>query len=85
MTIVDASAIVDLLAPPDPARRDFLVRQLPEPAAPWLAPDILLFEVFAVIRRHVLRAVISEANGGHALRRLLRLPIELVPSASLLS
>jgi hypothetical protein len=44
MTVVDASAIVDLLAPPALARRDFLLRQLPEASEPWLAPDILPFE-----------------------------------------
>jgi predicted nucleic acid-binding protein len=85
VTIVDASAIIDLLAPPDLARRDFLVLQLPDPAAPWLAPDILVFEVFAVVRRHVLRGAMPDTDGGRALQRLLRLPIELVPAASLLS
>lgn len=85
MTVVDASAIVDLLSPRDRADRDFLVRELPEPAAPWLAPDILTFEVFAVMRRHVLRAALPAIDGGRSLRRLLRLPIDLVPTTSLLS
>jgi len=84
VTVVDASAVVDLLLPPDVARRDFLVAQLPEPAAPWLAPDVLLFEVFAVIRRHVLRRVVSEAAAATSLDRLRRLPIELVPTAGLI-
>jgi predicted nucleic acid-binding protein len=85
VTVVDASAIIDLLAPPDVKRRNFLIGQLPEPAGPWLAPDILLFEVFAVVRRYVLRTAISDTAGGRALGRLLRLPIELVPTTSLLS
>jgi predicted nucleic acid-binding protein len=85
VTIVDASAIIELLAPPDTNRRNFLVDQLPEPATPWLAPDILLFEVFAVVRRYVLRGAIPHTAGERALGRLLRLPIELVPTASLLS
>jgi hypothetical protein len=38
VTVVDASAMIDLLTPRDLAARDFLLRQLPEPAAPWLAP-----------------------------------------------
>jgi predicted nucleic acid-binding protein len=84
VTVVDASAIVDLLVPPDVARRDFLVAQVPEPSAPWLAPDVLLFEVFAVIRRHVLRRVLSESVAATALQRLRRLPIELVPTAGLI-
>ena len=70
MTVVDASAVVDLLVPPDAGRRDFLVAQLPEPSAPWLAPDVLLFEVFAVIRRHVLRRVLSEPAAAIAERGL---------------
>jgi predicted nucleic acid-binding protein len=84
VTVVDASAVVDLLVPPDVARRDFLIAQLPEPAAPWLAPDVLLFEVFAVIRRHVLRRVLAESAAATALRRLRRLPIELVPTTGVI-
>lgn len=84
MTVVDASAIVDLLSPPDAARRDLLIAELPEPAAPWLAPDILAFEVFAVLRRHVLRGVLQEAAAARSLQRLRRLPIELIPTAGLL-
>lgn len=85
MTVVDASAIVDLLVPSDTARRDFLIGELPDPATPWLAPDILMFEVFAVIRRHLLRGALSDAAAGRGLQRLRRLPIELVPTAGLLS
>lgn len=84
MTVVDASAVVDLLAPPDAARRELLISELPEPAVPWLAPDIILFEVFAVLRRHVLRGVLSNATAARGLERLSRLPIELVPTVSLL-
>lgn len=85
MTVVDASAIVDLLAPPDVERRDRLINELPGPAAPWLAPDILMFEVYAVLRRHVLRGMLSEAVAGRSLERLTRLPIELIPTAGLFS
>jgi predicted nucleic acid-binding protein len=84
VTVVDASAVVDLLVPPDVERRDFLVAQLPEPSAPWLAPDVLLFEVFAVIRRHVLRRALPETVAAAALHRLRRLPIELVPTSGLI-
>lgn len=85
MTIVDASAIVDLLLPPDVTRRDLLIAELPEPAVPWLAPDVLMFEVFAVFRRHVLRGVLSSSAAGRSLGRLRRLPIELLPTAGLIS
>jgi predicted nucleic acid-binding protein len=84
VTVVDASAVVDLLIPPDTARRDFLVEELPEPSTPWLAPDVLPFEVFAVIRRHVLRRVLSESAAAAALQRLRRLPVELVPTTGLI-
>jgi predicted nucleic acid-binding protein len=84
MTVIDASAIVDLLVPPDIGRRDFLIAQLPEPGEPWLAPDILPFEVLSVLRRHVLRRVLASSLATTALRRLLALPIEFVPTPSLL-
>jgi predicted nucleic acid-binding protein len=84
MTVVDASAIVDLLAPPDLARRDFLMTAIPEPGQPWIAPDILPFEVFSVIRRHVLRERLAGNLAAAALRRLRALPIELIPTSSLL-
>ncbi|MGH2853134.1 MAG: type II toxin-antitoxin system VapC family toxin [Solirubrobacteraceae bacterium] len=84
MTVVDASAIVDLLTPPDLARRDFLVAQLPEASEPWLAPDILPFEVFSVVRRHVLRGVLSIPLAVAALKRLRALPVELVPTPALI-
>lgn len=84
MTVVDASAIVDLLAPPDATRRDRLIAELPEAAVPWLAPDILMFEVFAVLRRHVLRGVLSNPAAGRGLQRLRRLPLELMPTSSLI-
>lgn len=84
MTIVDASAIVDLLVPPDRERRDFMIGQLPETGLAWLAPDLLPFEVFAAIRRHLLRGVLGEAFATAALGRLLALPIDLMPTPSLL-
>lgn len=84
MTVVDASAVVDLLAPPDVARREYVLAQLPEAAQPWLAPDILVFEVFSVIRRHLLRGMLGGAPARSALRHLRRLPIELVPTGALL-
>jgi len=63
-----------------PSRED-LIAELPEPC---LAPDILMFEVFAVLRRHVLRGVLSNTAAGRSLRRLRRLPIELMPTSSLI-
>jgi predicted nucleic acid-binding protein len=84
MTVVDASAIVDLLVPPDRARREFVIAELPEPGAPWLAPDILAFEVLSVISRYSIRRVLVSNLAATALRRLRTLPIESVPTPSLL-
>lgn len=85
MTVVDASAVVDLLVPPDTVRRDWVIDALPEPSDPWLAPDVLTFEVFAVLRRHVLRGALLAAAAWQRLQRLERLPIELLPTGPLLS
>jgi predicted nucleic acid-binding protein len=84
VTVVDASAVVDLLIPPDAMRRDFLVSALPEPGVPWLAPDILPFEVFSVVRRHTLRDMRSPAAARNALRRLRDLPVVYVATVGLL-
>jgi predicted nucleic acid-binding protein len=85
VTVVDASAIVDLLVPPDIARRDRLIAELPDASDPWLAPDILTFEVFAVMRRYVLHGALSPAAAWRRLERVDRLPIELMPTWPLLA
>lgn len=85
MTVVDASAVVDLLIPPDTRRRDWMIDALPEPTDPWLAPDILTFEVFAVVRRHALRGALLPAAAWQRLQRLERLPIDMLPTWPLLS
>jgi len=84
MTVVDASVVLELLVPTDPARHDAIAQRLPQPATPWLAPDILAFEVFSVVCRHVRREKLSKEFASRALRRLTDLPIELVPTVSLI-
>ena len=84
MTVIDASAVVDLLVPSDLARRASLVGELPEPGAPWLAPDVLPYEVFAVIRRQLQRGALSPTRASRALDRLHRLPLDLMPTLALL-
>jgi predicted nucleic acid-binding protein len=84
VTVIDASAVVDLLVPSDPARRASLLGELPEPGAPWLAPDVLPYEVFAVIRRQLQRGTLSHTRASRALDRLNRLPLDLVPTLALL-
>ncbi len=44
-----------------------------------------MFEVFAVLRRHALRRALSNVAAELALQRLRRLPIELIPTAGLIS
>jgi len=61
-----------------------VIAELPDPGAPWLAPDILPFEVFSAIRRHAIRRVLASSLAETALRRLRTLPIEFVPTPSLL-
>lgn len=85
MTVVDASAILELLIPADQVRHDAIAQSLPHPATPWLAPDILPFEVLSVLYRHVRRGKLSEELADRALRRLAGLPIELVPTRSLIA
>lgn len=85
MTVVDASAVVELLVPTDAARRSAVLSALPEPTSAWLAPDVLTFEVLTVIRRYVLRGALSGAAGWRALQRLRNLPLELIPTTALLS
>jgi len=85
VTVVDASAVVDLLVPPDARRRDWLINALPEPSDPWLAPDILTFEVFAVLRRHANRGVLHPTAAWQRLQRFGRLPIELLPTWPLMA
>lgn len=41
MIVIEPSTILDLLAPPDLARRDFLLAQLPEPGEPWSTPALM--------------------------------------------
>jgi len=83
VTVVDASAVVELLVPTSAARREVVLSELPEPMSPWLAPDVLAFEVLAVVRRHVLRGALDAADGWRALRRLQGLPLELIASTGL--
>jgi len=84
VTVVDASAVIDLLLPRDRTRQLAIIDRLPASGLPWLAPDVIAFEVLATVRRHRLRSLLDDASASHALDRFLRLPIETVPSRELL-
>lgn len=84
MTVVDAGVVVDLLASPDRQRQAELFAELPDPSTPWLAPDVLTFEVFSALRRHVLRKALSPADAWIRLEQLDGLPIDFVSTPALL-
>lgn len=84
MTVIDASAVIDLLLPKDVARRDRLAASLPQPLQPWLAPDVLPFEVASVIRRQARLEMLAEPIESRALERLIRFPIELISTEDLI-
>ena len=84
MTVVDVSAVIDLLVPRDRTQQLAIIDHLPAAGIPWLAPDVIVFEVLATVRRHWLRSLLHDASASHALDRFLRLPIETVPSRELL-
>lgn len=78
MTVLDTSAVIDLLLLEGAAAR---VQELlgDGPAA---APDILVFEVIAVLRREVGRRMAVE-RAGAALDDLADLALDLFPSMAL--
>ncbi len=77
VTVVDASAVIDLLVPRDRTQQLAIIDHLPAPGLPWLAPDVIAFDVLATVRRHRLRSLLDDASASRALDRFLRLPIEI--------
>ena len=80
MTVLDTSAVVDFLLGTGSARA---VRELlaggPAPAA----PDVVVFEVLAVLRREVARGSLPPDRAAGAVADLGDLDLELFPSLSL--
>lgn len=83
MTVVDASALVELLTPAS-ALRAKIIATLPPSGIPWRSPDVVHFEVFSALRRRTLRGELTAAAGAHTLVQLRRLPIETASTAPLL-
>jgi predicted nucleic acid-binding protein len=83
--ILDASAAVELLQPSSDDVRATLARVLPGPAVPWLAPDVLTFEVGAVARRRLLRGEWPLTAAQRVVEGIQRLPVDLVDSRRMLS
>ena len=76
MTVLDTSAVIDFLLGSGVAKQ---VKELIAQEGELSAPDILVFEVLAVLRREVLRKTITESRAGGAISDLGDLPITLFP------
>ncbi len=76
MTVLDTSAVVDFLLGTGVAGQvEALMAQEDELSA----PDILVFEVLAVLRRETLRKALPESRAVGAIEDLADLPIALFP------
>lgn len=80
MTVIDSSAAVDLLLGAGVAAD---VEVLMESQGELAAPDLLVFEVLAVIRRQALRGQLADARATGAVQDLGDLAVELFPSLPL--
>lgn len=75
--MIDTSAVVDFLLGEGAASE---VEALIAREGELAAPDVLVFEVLAVLRRLALRRDLSEARAAGALRDFGDLSVELFPS-----
>lgn len=77
MTVLDSSAVVELLLGGDGAND---VAKLAGESPSAVAPDLLVFEVLSALRRATLRGAIGADRAARAVQRLGELRIELVPT-----
>lgn len=82
MTVLDTSAVVDYLLGSGVAEQ---VQSLFVSEGELAAPDLLVFETVAVIRRDAQREAIAADRAAAAIADLGDLPIELFPSMPLRS
>jgi len=80
VTVIDTSGVVDFLLGAGVAAE---VEALMVREGELVAPDLLVFEVLAVIRRQTLRGRLGAARAAGAVQDLGDVPIELVPSLPL--
>jgi predicted nucleic acid-binding protein len=80
VTVIDTSAVVDFLLGVGVARD---VETLMRAESELAAPDLIVFEVLAVLRREAHRGEVSEERAAAAVLDLGDLPIELFPSLPL--
>lgn len=77
MTVIDTSGVVDFLLADGVAGE---VEELMTREGELAAPDLLVFETLAVLRRATLRGGLAETRAAGAVLDLGDLPIELFPS-----
>lgn len=80
MTVLDSSAVLDFLLGQQGAREVESILAREREAA---APDLLVFEVLATLRRHVQRGVVREERAAAAVEDLGDLGVRLFPTLSL--
>ena len=80
MTVLDTSGAVDFLLGAGVAAE---VRSLMEREGELAAPDLLVFEVLAVLRRQTLGKELTPARAASAVEDLGALAVELLPSLPL--
>ncbi len=80
MTVLDSSAVVDFLLGVGAAAE---VEALMTAEGELAAPDVLVFEVLAVLRRETLRGSLPNGRAAGAVEDLGDLPIALFPSLPL--
>ena len=80
MTVIDTSGFVDLLidGPAAPAVAELLRRE-----REVAAPDVLVFEALAAIRRGALRQTLPQARAAGAVEDMAAFPVRLFPSMPL--
>jgi predicted nucleic acid-binding protein len=80
VTVLDTSAVVDYLLGVGVAKQ---VEAMTNGEDEFAAPDVLVFEVLAVLRRESYREAIAEDRAADAIEDLGDLSIELFPSLPL--
>jgi predicted nucleic acid-binding protein len=80
VTVVDTSAVVDFLLGVGVARE---VEALVNVESELAAPDLIVFEVIAVLRRQAHRGDVAVERAAGAVNDLGDLPLELFPSLPL--
>ncbi len=80
MTVLDTSAAIDYLLASGVGHQ---VTALLSESAPVAAPDLLVFEVLAVLRRDLARGALSETRALGAIDDLGDLAVDLFPTLAL--